>query len=97
VGQDTSYEHAICLFAFGQFAYGIVAVGQMAVGIFTLSQIGIGLLFGVGQVIGGIGFSVGQVASGGKVYGMLPIGWYKAIFGLGFYETVKRMVNEDVA
>jgi len=96
VGQVTSNEHAICLFAFGQFACGIVAVGQMAVGFFTLSQVGIGLLFGVGQIIGGIGFSVGQIASGCKVYGMLPIGWYKAC-GFGFYEIVKRMVSEDVA
>jgi len=97
VGSDASAKNAICLFAFGQFAYGIVAVGQVAVGVFTLSQVGIGLLFGVGQMMAGIGFSVGQVASGCKCFGMLALGWYKAKIGFGFYETVKRMMKENVA
>ena len=52
----TAGDKDICLFAFGQVAYGIVTLGQITIGFVNISQIGIGLLFGIGQIQGGIGY-----------------------------------------
>jgi hypothetical protein len=53
----------LCFFSAGQLSYGIIAIGQLSIGMFSLSQANIGLLFGIGQVACGLGWSFGQVCS----------------------------------
>ncbi len=62
---DTSdMAEYMCFFSAGQVSYGIIAIGQLSVGMFSLSQCNIGLLFGIGQVACGVGWSFGQLCSG---------------------------------
>lgn len=80
VGQVVTDE-GICLFAFGQFAVGIITISQVGVGLIHIGQAGIGLLFSVGQVTSGIGFSIGQLASATYVY--------RAQLGMAFWAIGK--------
>jgi len=67
-------------------AKGIVAVGQFGFGFVTIAQIGVGLLFGFGQVVAGlaavgqvalgVSFGLGQFATGTTAIGQLAIGTY---------------------
>jgi hypothetical protein len=70
-------DDGICLFAFGQFAVGIINISQFGIGLVHVGQAGIGLLFGVGQLTSGIGMTVGQLTSSTYVY--------RAQIGIAFY------------
>lgn len=70
-------DEGICLFAFGQFAVGIITISQFGVGLVHIGQAGIGLLFGVGQLTSGIGMSIGQLTSAMYVH--------RAQIGIAFY------------
>lgn len=74
-------DEGICLFAFGQFAVGIINISQFGIGLIHIGQIGIGLLFGFGQVTSGIGWSFGQIASSSYVH--------RAQVGIAFYSVGK--------
>jgi len=71
--------HDLCFISYGGFAVGIIALGQTAIGLFSFCQFGIGLLFGFGQVIGGCGVAIGQLAASFYVYA--------AMFGVAFYRA----------
>jgi hypothetical protein len=90
-------------------AKGFIAIGQFAVGGITFAQFGIGILFGLGQVVfgltaigqvaGGLLVSVGQIAVGVVAIGQLAAGLYAiGQVGWGTYLwTPERMDLEAVA
>lgn len=73
---------------------GIIAIGQFGIGAITIAQIGIGILFAFGQIIGGLCavgqiacgvlFGLGQFATGITAIGQFGFGQYvRAMFGVG--------------
>lgn len=70
-------------------AKGIVAVGQFGFGAITVAQFGVGILFGIGQVVGGLAV-VGQFAFGLLVgvgqlaFGLFAVGQFVAgVYAMG--------------
>jgi hypothetical protein len=77
-------------------AKGVVAVGQFGIGLITFAQIGLGVLFGFGQVVGGlfaigqvapaVFFGIGQLTTGHVAIGQFAIGdWVLAQIGFGIH------------
>jgi hypothetical protein len=76
-------------------AKGIIAIGQFGVGLITFAQVGVGIVFGFGQVLFGLSaiaqvaitalFGVGQLATGYVAIGQLALGVY-VLAQLGFGE-----------
>lgn len=76
-------------------AKGVIAIGQFGVGLITFAQVGVGLLFGFGQVLFGLTaiaqvaitalFGAGQLAVGYVAVGQLAVGVY-ALAQYGFAE-----------
>lgn len=76
-------------------AKGVIAIGQFGIGLITFAQVGVGILFGFGQVLFGLTavaqvaitalFGVGQLATGYVAIGQLALGVY-ALAQLGFAE-----------
>ncbi len=101
--KTTIYGWPIVHVAFGRddkgrvmVAKGILAIGQFGIGVITLAQLGVGVLFGFGQLIGGlvaigqvapaVFFGIGQLTTGHVAIGQLGIGdWVMAQFGLGVH------------
>ena len=70
---------AVCI-AFGRgengrmrVAKGWLAIGQFAIGLVTFAQVGIGLLFGIGQIATGY-VAIGQMAMGYYALGQVALG-----------------------
>ncbi len=79
-----------------RIARGVIAIGQFGIGLITFAQLGLGLLFGFGQLMGGliaIGqvapaviFGIGQLTTGHVAIGQLAIGdWVLAQMGIGVH------------
>jgi hypothetical protein len=79
-----------------RIARGVIAIGQFGIGLITFAQLGLGLLFGFGQLMGGliaIGqvapaviFGIGQLTTGHVAIGQLAIGdWVLAQIGIGIH------------
>jgi hypothetical protein len=77
-------------------AKGIIAVGQFGIGLITFAQIGLGVLFGFGQLVGGlyaigqvapaVFFGIGQFTTGHVAIGQFAIGdWVLAQIGFGVH------------
>jgi hypothetical protein len=77
-------------------AKGIIAVGQFGIGLITFAQLGLGVLFGFGQLMGGliaigqvapaVFFGIGQLTTGHVAIGQLAIGdWVLAQMGIGIH------------
>ncbi|HHS13104.1 MAG TPA: hypothetical protein ENN03_04975 [bacterium] len=72
-----------------RIAKGIIAIGQFGIGLITIAQVGIGVIFGFGQVIFGLTavaqvavaviIGIGQLAAGYVAAGQLVLAYY----GLG--------------
>jgi hypothetical protein len=77
-------------------AKGVIAIGQFGIGLITFAQLGVGVLFGFGQLMGGliaigqvapaVFFGIGQLTTGHVAIGQLAIGdWILAQGGLGIH------------
>jgi ribosomal protein S27AE len=77
-------------------ARGVIAIGQFGIGLITFAQLGLGVLFGFGQLMGGlvaigqvapaVFFGIGQLTTGHVAIGQLAIGdWVLAQIGLGIH------------
>jgi hypothetical protein len=79
-----------------RIAKGIIAVGQFGIGLITFAQLGLGVIFGFGQLMGGliaigqvapaVFFGIGQFTTGHVAIGQLAIGdWVLAQIGIGVH------------
>lgn len=67
-------------------AKGVIAIGQFGIGLITFAQVGIGILFGFGQLIFGataiaqvaitLLFGIGQIATGYIAIGQIVVAYY---------------------
>ncbi len=79
-----------------RIARGVIAIGQFGIGLITFAQLGLGVLFGFGQLMGGliavgqvapaVFFGIGQLTTGHVAIGQLAIGdWVLAQMGIGIH------------
>ena len=88
--------HDLCFFSYGGLGVGIIAVGQFAVGLISFCQVGIGLLFGFGQAIGGCGVTIGQIAASFYVHaGMVGVAFYRAKYAMGVHFLYPFLFNKS--
>ena len=87
-------DNAEGIIAIGRHAYGAIAIGQFAIGIISIGQISIGLLFALGQVGGGLCWSIGQCMASTKViYAQIGFGlWrvHKAQLGFNIISSIMK-------
>ncbi|MCB1156685.1 MAG: hypothetical protein H7A25_26625 [Leptospiraceae bacterium] len=79
---------AFGFFALGRKAIGFIAIGQFASGIITIAQFGVGLFFGLGQAIFGLGITLCQFGTGMIIIAQFAIGFFSiGQFALGYMGT----------
>jgi len=73
------WDTHLCFFSAAQsFPRGIIVVGQLGAGLFFLGQVGVGVIFGMGQVVGGCGFTIAQITLAGHIFcAQLGLAWHK--------------------
>jgi len=86
-GNNDMADH-VCLFAFGQFAYGIFAFGQFAIGIVAIGQMSVGLLFGLGMLAGGSGITIAMLA-----VSVFP---YASLLGIGLWRCWRSLIGVNL-